>query len=330
MRTFRRLRFVTSASAVLAIAAAMLLFTPVEASTGLGISPSKVELGALNPGTVVRKQFTLRATGDTATSVEVELLDFYLDEAGEQRFTAPGSLPNSSATWVKFSPTKLVIPAGQLGTVDFEFIVPANAGAGGHYAAAMFNFGAAQVKEGSLAVQGAVAVQILSQVTGNIVVQGTASGGGTQAAPGEKADTGVLSSLARLDLPFIHEPGPVAVRSRFEVRGNAHLNVKALTTIRDWHGQDVAQIVSGDYTVLPNSVKTIEGVWDNPPPFGIFVAFMQVQDSSQKLPGEAFRYVFIIAPWKSIAVVLPFLIASIWLIKVGFFGPKPVTPEKKA
>lgn len=314
------------ALALAVIASAVVPFgPPVEAATGLGVAPSKLELGVREPGTEITRQFTLRATGDNRVAVEVQIFDYAIDENNTFRFSDPGTEPTSSAAWVSFSPTRITLEPGQIGKLDFKMQIPNDTEAGGHYSMAVFKFGAADAGGNQLSIQGSVAVQILVQVTGELRVTGSVQSGGTAATTTPtKVSQDPAAGMLKLDLPFLHEPGPIAIRSKFRVDGNAHLNVAARTWIADWKREYIATIDSGPYTVLPNSSRTVEALWEDPPAVGLFVAFQQIQDSAG---GEqTLSFFFVIAPWKTMIVVLPFLIGigwAVWVLTRGARGPRP-------
>ncbi len=301
-------------------------WSEADASIGLGVSPSKLELGLLSPGDEIRRQFTLKATGDSDTTIEIDMKDYVLGPKEEFEYLPAGSVSASSSSWITITPSKLTLAAGRTGTVDFRMRVPADATGGGRYTALMFNFsgvGKPDSAGGSSAAirdVAAIAVQVLARVSGDVQAVGTTSSSGSSRIGSDSKDQGPLAVLSRLDLPFLHEPGSIAIRSRFEVKGNAHLNVASRTWIRDIFGNNLAEIVSGPFTVLPGSARTIEARWDNSPPLGIFFAYMQVEDSAETNYGEPHRYFFVIAPWKTAAVTLPVLVTAGWVLRTFVFA----------
>lgn len=291
---------------VLALALLPLLAAPGEASIGLAVAPSELDLGVQSPGLEIARSLTLRSTRDAAIVVRPELKDYTDTGNGRLDLLPPGTARGSAANWVRVAPTTQTLAAGELGRIDVRVLVPADAEAGGHYAMLVLRYQAAEPPgAGQFAPRGAINVPVRVTVTGQLQAVGTVVSVGSVAThtPG-RAPADPLDRVLPIDissvfgLPAVHVPGPVLFSSQLTSDGNVHLTAKARTTVKDLLGNEVAVIDSGPFTALPHSRVVIGSIWEDPPALGVFTAFMQIDDGTDP-PHDFQQYTFIIAPWKS-------------------------------
>ena len=111
-----------------------------ETVRNITISPPTVEISAPPGG---YKERSLKVINDSTVPLtfSVYTRDFIVEDTkGTPKLLPPDTLSNkySAATWMGVSPQTFTIEAGSQQIIDYFVQVPANAGAGGHYAAVLF------------------------------------------------------------------------------------------------------------------------------------------------------------------------------------------------
>lgn len=110
-----------------AIGLGMMLFFSAQLAwaLGLGVSPSRLEV-SVEPGSVQRHNINVgNFDRDNHLYLTLSLADWGLDEDGKLILSAPGSTPQSSADWARFSPAELNLKPGEIKQVSVEFQIPA-------------------------------------------------------------------------------------------------------------------------------------------------------------------------------------------------------------
>jgi P pilus assembly chaperone PapD len=104
---------------------ALFLLAQAVWALGLGVSPSRFEV-VIEPGSVQRHNINVgNFDRDSHLYLTLSLADWGLDENGKLVLSAPGSTPQSSAEWARFSPAELNLKPGEVKQVSVEFQVPA-------------------------------------------------------------------------------------------------------------------------------------------------------------------------------------------------------------
>ena len=107
-----------------------LLVRPVHADLSLDIQPARYEF-AVDAGTSKTIPVTVRNLGTGPTHVVATLSDLAMNETGQVRFTAPGSIKYSAGRWSAVNPREFDLAPGAFQQVRYSVGVPS--GARGEY-----------------------------------------------------------------------------------------------------------------------------------------------------------------------------------------------------
>ena len=116
---------------------------PSSAADGLSVevTPLRVELAKLSPGSSHTQLVTLHNDSKKAVKVRARVDDWYLSKDGTPQFKpVDPSDPYSAASWVRLNPSEQLAPGGATVTVRFTTNVPAGTKDGGYRCAVMFEF----------------------------------------------------------------------------------------------------------------------------------------------------------------------------------------------
>jgi hypothetical protein len=120
--------------------AAMFMLTwPLAAQVDLGLSPMRIEFGAI-PGRPYSGVLSLTNSGPEKSRVRAELLDFYVDENTTPQFVAnsPTESAYSCRTWLSANPMEMEVEAHGQVTVRYTVRVPMGASERGYHCALGF------------------------------------------------------------------------------------------------------------------------------------------------------------------------------------------------
>lgn len=87
----------------------------------------------LEPGETLNGTIQLKNRDDKPAEVKAYQTDYLFHADGKADYAPPGTVPRSNARWVTVTPTRMVIPAGQMGTIKFEVTVPQDRTLAGTY-----------------------------------------------------------------------------------------------------------------------------------------------------------------------------------------------------
>lgn len=79
------------------------------------------------PGKSYAGKILLSNKESKPVSVKIYQSDYRFNSKGENYFDNPGTQTRSNANWIKFTPERIIIASGSIGTVDFSVKVPEKA-----------------------------------------------------------------------------------------------------------------------------------------------------------------------------------------------------------
>ncbi len=131
---------------IIFIALSILLSIPA-LSLNIGISNPKVKL-KISPGNVVTGSLSVNNPSSKEVKVKVYVEDFlYVPPYdGSKKFLPPGSVKNSCAQWISFSPVEFKLPPFGRKNVEYSITVPPTA-KGGYYAVMFFETALGEIQE---------------------------------------------------------------------------------------------------------------------------------------------------------------------------------------
>jgi hypothetical protein len=89
--------------------------------------------GEVYDGTV-----SLKNTGQTTAQAKIYLQDYSFNASGETSYPAPGSLPNSNASWITLSAATAVLAPGEVADIKYTVNIPASSSLAGTYWSILF------------------------------------------------------------------------------------------------------------------------------------------------------------------------------------------------
>ncbi len=114
------------------IALILLLGLKAPAQSTLGVEPP-VLLQEARPGQTLTATLKVTNVGTRPVRVRISLGDWAYDPLGQIQYLPPGSLKESAAPWVSFSPSELLLEARATGTLTYTLKVSENAAPGTHW-----------------------------------------------------------------------------------------------------------------------------------------------------------------------------------------------------
>lgn len=279
----------------------------------LTVSPARAELTA-DPGETISDTFLIINEQDTEQTYYTSVENFESQgETGTPNFTtSKEGLPS----WVHVE-EKVILKKGERLKVPYSITVPADADAGGHFAAIFLSTVPPSAQEGQVSVGAKVGMLILLKVTGDV----KESGGllSFEIAEGKK----MLTSL------------PVDFSYRFKNDGNDRVKPEGKIVITNTFGGEVTQIDANNKmgNILPNSVRRFTeglrfGDKDAPAvsePFfnqvkfqkdnfalGMYTATLSLAFGNSSKAESSLT--FFILPWQLLSVVLVVVLAVILVL----------------
>ncbi len=203
----------------------------------LSISPFLID-AVVEPGQSITKTITVFNTDTTDHTLSYAIQDFIpVGPAGEPRFLATNEQINNSysmSSWVKITQQpEFIIPAKGSTTVKFEISPPADATAGGHYAAILFSF--EDAKENAI---------VVSRKLGTLLLVDYG------------ASKPQLNTTSKNDTHFVNKPYTSSVL--LKNTGNVHLTPKGKQNIYNVFGRLVESLPINQNALhlLPTEEKT--------------------------------------------------------------------------
>jgi hypothetical protein len=220
-----------------------ILISSLYTAQALTISPARLEFTA-DPGTTSTNEFTIVNEQDSDQTYYTSVENFEAQgESGTPNFTTN---KDGLSSWVQVV-DKIEIKKGEKVKIPFTVTVPANADAGGHFAAIFLSTIPPATKGGEVSVGAKVGMLMLLKVSGDI-----------------KEDGGVMSFFLKQGGRVVTSL-PVEFAYRFNNNGNDRVKPTGTTTISNMFGLTTEEINANatEGNVLPNSIRRFELKWGN-------------------------------------------------------------------
>jgi hypothetical protein len=283
----------------------------VMVAQALTISPARMEVAG-DPGVTVEKEFLLVNEQATTETFYTSVQNF--DAQGETGTPNFSDSKEGLASWIKVAET-ITLKPGERVKVPFTLDVPANADAGGHFAAIFLTTTPPATTEGGQVAIGAkVGMLVLLTVSGEI-----------------KEGGGVKSFSLKDNVKFVTSL-PVTFVYRFTNSGNDRVKPEGNISIRNslYFTTETLNANPQLGNILPNSTRRFEVTWggetiDKAAPFMDQVkhqwknfalgAYFTSLDLTFGTQSSSSSMVFFVLPWQLMTVML--IIALIVIIVLG-------------
>lgn len=217
------------------------------------------------------------------------------DEHGTPEILAPGTISKnkySASSWIGVDAPDLLVKAHTRGDIGYFMQVPADAGAGGHYAAILYRPKRIETANGSgAAINTQLATLVYFDVAGPI-----------------KENAAVKSFKA----PGLSEYGPIKLTAEVTNNGDTHIKPMGTFKVKNMLGKVIAtkDIPAGN--IFPGGISRLyEQAVGKKWMFGRYEAtFMATYGRSNNMPLMA-TVAFWVFPWKIALFILVLLIAAI-------------------
>lgn len=271
------------------------------------ITPPNIVL-KVNPGDKKEGTMGLINDSDSTITFGTVVYDFVVtDTSGTPQILPPGTVLNnrySAANWIAVDPPQFTLKPHQRQNVNYYVQIPADATAGGHYAAVVFQPLTGGANQGSGAViQSQIASLAYITVNGNI----------HQAA-----------QVTEFSTPWFHEFGPVTINTQIKNLGDLHINPQGEITLKNMFGRTVDISSLPSRNIFPGNVSLlykpqIGQMWM----FGRYTAtLLAAYGVGNNLPLMA-TVSFWVIPWR---VILLILLAIAVIITAVLYWRKDTTP----
>lgn len=272
--------------------------TRAEASLSLAVSPPKLDLGQVDPGSALSGAIVLINPNQAGLHLKVEAKD--LLAAGNQGTIKPSETADrlgSLKDWLTLPTEEIYLEPEEKMTFELEIAVPADAEPGGHYAGLYFR---------TVPQHGQVKVGLEIGVIVNLVVAGEIW------QKGELVEFKPASTLFWGSQPHL----TLTVKNS----GNVHLLPQGTIEFRDFSGRILNSLPLPKRQIFPSTVRVYDLDWESQPKLGFFEAEIRLTG----LGGETqtARAGFLILPKPFL--ILPFLIGlgiitRFWRRKFGLW-----------
>ena len=301
----------------------------------LGVAPSKLQTNLI-PGQLYKTDLDVYNKGGSPVTLDVYLQDYTISAASAVKFLDPGSLPESAAAWATLGATVLHMPGHGHRQVQLSMTVPRDAAIGTHTLAIVFR--SRELKsDGNVKYQPAVA---------SLMAAGVENADGT----GLRLKGDVVTRSVDVNWTSLHDVWSASdhvgaavdwlihptVTAHVEIRnqGNTFFNVikggTAFTTTVALGGSG-GRVAAPTYTILPDSVRTVDMTWKDAPLFARGNAETRIYyNDSAYLPVGVTP--FMIIPWHLITVVGALLaLFVLWrIVRRGRHGGRRVRATSTA
>jgi hypothetical protein len=250
--------------------------------SALGVAPAIIEV-VLEPG----------KTKTTTVSV-FNITNFPLPVKGSIRaFLNEDSLIGSQAaaketfdasSWFKLEPSDFILQPREKREIKIIIVAPKKAEPGGHYATVYF--------------QPLLPVEVLSPQTAYLTARiGVLSFLIVKGNIEEKGDFGELK------MKKFQQFGPINFKVSFQNQGNIHLTPSGEIKIKNWRGREVTKINLTPKTILPQTVRELEGIWQKKYLLGKFTAQITILFGTENKKLEK-EIVFWVIPWLPLLLLI--------------------------
>jgi len=211
----------------------------VAATAEFSVSPLNLIL-EISAGQRETKLLSVTNTGRETLEATVSLFDWFRSPDGSLQILPAGSLAESCANWIVFSPSSMILEPGERAGVQMELSVPEDVTAD-HWSMLMIEEQPVLTESAEPAGMGA-SVQIVVAYAVKILQQDPS----THLQSAQINDVSVLSEF------------PLAFSITYENTGTAHLQTEGTLEIRDIEGETVRQFSLERFPTLPGEVRHLE------------------------------------------------------------------------
>jgi len=270
------------------------LASEADQDIGLALRPAIIDIPA-EPGTTVSASITIENISGSAVGVEISSQSLIPNDPDIDQNKRKDT---DASTWIIGKGRKILLEKGEQKLVDVQFLVPENAGPGGHYALVTFTTTSVeqQSSPGSIVTPALSSLAMLN-VAGEIHEE---------------------ASIENLDMPFFVFGDNQTLEFDIANTGNIHLLPTATLKLYDRHNDLVKNIEIPAQLVLPNTIKSFTVNWSSSEYVGIHRLEVDVNygtslqtvslDSGTILIMPSFSSVLFALSLISVAIVLFFLI----------------------
>ena len=295
-----------------------LLSTPSRAQTTTGtqiftVIPPKVE-ASVKPGEQVRKILQFRNEGDDTAYLAVTAKDFIVTKDNGQPEFVDSKVSGrwSAVSWLKVNPSSIAVPPKGTVNITLSVNVPPDALPGGHYAGILYQSKGTPTQVG----QGIAVGTGVQQVVGSLIYL-------TVAGPVKEQ-----ALVKRFEIPGFSEYGPVPVLTEILNQSDLHITPKGKITIRNFFGQNVANINLDERNIFPGASLVYNNSIDQKVLIGRFRAdLIAAYGTGNTLSATVYFWVF---PWKIVLIIILTIILIALIIKVGYKQIKKRQDELEA
>ena len=196
-------------------------------------------------------------TGSEALQVITEVSEFVVTEDGTTQFHGPDEL--SAAAWVSVDTLAFDLAPDERRDVAVTVAVPADAEPGERYVSVLFAVPATDA-DGNIEVTHRVAAKLYVEVPGD---------------PIHHLEFGELTA------PRLVDGGPAPFELTVHNRGNVHRRFQEAGRLVAISGS--AEFPFENFTILGNSTRVVEGVWQDPPTFCVCTVEVEADDGRGNL-----------------------------------------------
>jgi hypothetical protein len=284
----------------------------------LGVAPSKLQTNLI-PGQLYKTDLDIYNVGGSAVTLDVYFKDYTISKASAVEFLDPGSRPESAASWATLSATALHLAGHSHRQVQLSMTVPRDAAIGTHTLAIVFR--SRELKsDGNVKYQHAVASLLAAGVENadgtGLVLKGDVVTRSVDVNWISLHDVWSANDHVAAAVDWLIHP---TVTAHVEIRneGNTFFNVikggTAFTTTMALGGSG-ERVAAPTYTILPDSVRTVDMTWKDAPLFARANAETRIYyNDAAHLPLGVTP--FTIIPWHLIMIVgAPLALFVLWRI----------------
>lgn len=268
----------------------------------VSINPSEQSID-LRPGDNTTGSVTVYNVGRQVFDFEVEAAPYRVKNNSYDADFITENAHTRLSNWITFPETHFSVEPGHAVKVEFNIEVPIDALGGGQYAAVIIRTDTASDTES--------AVQIIPQLAS--LIYGHVKG----------AEANEDGEMTEHKFPTFILGDDFKLSSSFTNYGNVDFRVTETMTIRDFFtnkevftpasiSEDGYNIGTISATVLPETTRTMNQVWDGAPQLGFFRVKQTIEFLDEELVFE--HVVFICPIWLIVLVGLFLLLLIAWIV----------------
>lgn len=271
----------------------------IKLNRSVSVAPARVDLTPARPGHVYEVVFTIRNKRAYATTFFLEPLGVAAPDdptkVAEFLNDDDPRMPSTAKSWLRPSVKRITLRSKQEAKVPVRIVVPANASAGGNFAALSIYTAAGSKGTGAaaLGLSTKVAVLMLATVPGNV-------------------HYGFKLSGPRGKSLIIGHP-KYQIHGSVTNTGNTHERIIGQVRVRSLFGQTVARFPIRSRLVLPNGKVPLEATWKGTPWLGVYTIDVSLNPDHSKTPHivRSLRVVALPPVWLLVAFGLGLFVLTV-------------------